>query len=91
MFAYFTINYHSCIIIGKGRNSSVPTEVAIAAVTVAVMAVVVMFGRTSKTTVVATIMVVLLLVLVAFWWSGSNTGTFRSPLQDLGVSLLNKT
>ncbi|WJX37816.1 Serine/threonine-protein phosphatase 5, variant 2 [Trifolium repens] len=77
-----SIDFHS---IGKGRNSSVPTEVAIAAVTVAVMAVVVMFGRTSKTTVVATIMVVLLLVLVAFWWSGSNTGTFRSPLQDLDV------
>lgn len=87
MFAYFTINYHSCIIIGKGRNSSVPTEIAIAAVTVAVMAVAVMLFRTSKTTIVATIVVGLLLVLGAWWWSGCNTGTFRSHLQDLGLSL----
>ncbi|KEH33779.1 serine/threonine-protein phosphatase 5 isoform X1 [Medicago truncatula] len=70
--------------IGKRRNSSVPTEVAIAAVTVAVMAVVVMLVRTSKTTIVATIVVGLLLVLGA-WWSSCNTGTFRSHLQDLDV------
>ncbi|XP_004499994.1 serine/threonine-protein phosphatase 5 isoform X1 [Cicer arietinum] len=59
--------------IGKGRNSSVPTEIAIAAVTVAVMAVAVMLFRTSKTTIVATIVVGLLLVLGAWWWSGCNT------------------
>ena len=90
MFACFTINYHSCIIIGKRRNYSVPTEVAIAAVTVAVMAVVVMLVKTSKTTIVATIVVGLLLVLGA-WWSSCNTGTFRSHLQDLGIALSNKT
>ncbi|XP_058788226.1 serine/threonine-protein phosphatase 5 isoform X1 [Vicia villosa] len=66
-----TIDFRS---IGKGRNSSVPTEGAIAAVTVAVMAVVVMLLRTSKTTLVAAIVVVgLLLVLWAFWWNGYNT------------------
>lgn len=78
----------SLFIIGKGRNSSVPTEVAMAAVTVAVMSVVVMLFRTSKTTLAAAIVVVgLLLVLWAFWWNGYNTGTFRSHLQDPSLSL----
>lgn len=76
-----------CIIIGKGRNSSVSTEVAIAAVTVAVMAAAVMLFRTSKTTIVVAIVVGLLLLLGAYWWSGHNTGTFRSLLHDLGLSL----
>ncbi|KAG5017465.1 hypothetical protein JHK82_023080 [Glycine max] len=61
--------------IGKGRNSSVSTEVAIAAVTVAVMAAAVMLFRTSKTTIVVAIVVGLLLLLGAYWWSGHNTGT----------------
>ncbi|KAJ7960702.1 Serine/threonine-protein phosphatase [Quillaja saponaria] len=61
-----SIDFHS---IGKGPNSSVSTEVAIATVTVAVMAVVVMLVKTSKTTVAAAI-VVGLLVLGACWWSG---------------------
>ncbi|XP_061340320.1 serine/threonine-protein phosphatase 5 isoform X1 [Gastrolobium bilobum] len=65
-----SLDFHS---IGKGRNSSVPTEVAIAAVTVAVMAAAVMLFRTSKTTIVAAIVVVLLLILGACWWSGRNT------------------
>ncbi|KAL5164952.1 Serine/threonine-protein phosphatase 5 [Glycine soja] len=59
--------------IGKGRNSSVSTEVAIAAVTVAVMAAAVMLFRTSKTTIVVAIVVGLLLLLGAYWWSGHNT------------------
>ncbi|CAJ1964431.1 unnamed protein product [Sphenostylis stenocarpa] len=59
--------------IGKGRDSSVPTEVAIAAVTVAVMAAAVMLFRTSKTTIVVAIVVGLLLLLGAYWWSGHNT------------------
>ncbi|KAG4920943.1 hypothetical protein JHK86_049756 [Glycine max] len=71
--------------IGKGRNSSVSTEVAIAAVTVAVMAAAVMLFRTSKTTIVVAIVVGLLLLLGAYWWSGHNTGTFRSLLHDLDV------
>ncbi|KAF7815769.1 serine/threonine-protein phosphatase 5 isoform X1 [Senna tora] len=65
-----SIDFHS---IGKGRNSSVSTEMAIAAVTVAVVAAVVMLFRTSVTTVVAAIMVGLLLLLGAYWWSGCNT------------------
>ncbi|KAL2322572.1 hypothetical protein Fmac_026951 [Flemingia macrophylla] len=63
-----SIDFHT---IGKGRNS-VPTEVAIAAVTVAVMAAAMLF-RTSKTTIVVAIVVGLLLLLWAFWWSGHNT------------------
>ncbi|XP_027340580.1 serine/threonine-protein phosphatase 5 isoform X1 [Abrus precatorius] len=65
-----SIDFHS---IGKGRNSSVPTEVAIAAVTVAVMAAAVMLFRTSKTTIVVAIVVGLLLLLGAFWWTGHDT------------------
>ncbi|RDX92625.1 Serine/threonine-protein phosphatase 5 [Mucuna pruriens] len=65
-----SIDFHT---IGKGRNSSVPTEVAIAAVTVAVMAAAVMLFRTSKTTIVVAIVVGLLLLLGACWWSGHNT------------------
>jgi len=65
----------------------VPTEVAIAAVTVAVMAAGVMLFRTSKTTIVIAIVVGLLLLLGAYWWSGHNTGTFRSPLHDPDLSL----
>ncbi|KAK7305036.1 hypothetical protein VNO77_42935 [Canavalia gladiata] len=65
-----SIDFHS---IGKGHNSSVPTEVAIAAVTVAVMAAAVMLFRTSKTTIVVAIVVGLLLLLGAYWWSGHNT------------------
>ncbi|KAK7333599.1 hypothetical protein VNO80_30374 [Phaseolus coccineus] len=65
-----SIDFHT---IGKGRNSSVPTEVAIAAVTVAVMAAAVMLFRTSKTTIVIAIVVGLLLLLGAYWWSGHNT------------------
>ncbi|QCD78423.1 serine/threonine-protein phosphatase 5 isoform X1 [Vigna unguiculata] len=64
-----SIDFHT---IGKGRNSSVPTEVAIAAV-VAVMAAAVMLFRTSKTTIVIAIVVGLLLLLGAYWWSGHNT------------------
>ncbi|KAK7316721.1 hypothetical protein RJT34_00390 [Clitoria ternatea] len=64
-----SIDFHS---IGKSHNSSVPTEVAIAAVTVAVMAAAVMLFRTSKTTIVVAIVVGLLLLLGA-WWSGRNT------------------
>nr|KYP47649.1 Serine/threonine protein phosphatase 5 [Cajanus cajan] len=64
-----SIDFHT---IGKGRNSSVTTEVAIAAVTVAVMAAAMLF-RTSKTTIVVAIVVGLLLLLGAFWWSGHNT------------------
>ncbi|OIV92245.1 hypothetical protein TanjilG_00263 [Lupinus angustifolius] len=65
-----SIDYKS---IGKGRNSSVPTKMAIAAVTVAVMAVVVMLFRSSMTIIVAAIVVGLLLLLGAFGWSGRNT------------------
>ncbi|CAL0309730.1 unnamed protein product [Lupinus luteus] len=65
-----SIDYKS---IGKSRNSSVPTKMAIAAVTVAVMAVVVMLFRSSMTIIVAAIVVGLLLLLGAFRWSGHNT------------------
>ncbi|KAL1332270.1 serine/threonine-protein phosphatase 5 isoform X1 [Arachis ipaensis] len=64
-----SIDYHS---IGKGHNYSVPTEVAIAAVTVAVMAALVMF-KTSKATIISAIVIGLLLLLGAYWWSGRNT------------------
>ncbi|KAF7833541.1 serine/threonine-protein phosphatase 5 isoform X1 [Senna tora] len=57
----------------KGHNSFVPTEVAIAAVTVAVMAAVVMLFRTSATTMVAAVVVGLLLLLGAYWWSNYNS------------------
>ncbi|MED6222974.1 Serine/threonine-protein phosphatase 5 [Stylosanthes scabra] len=71
-----SIDYHS---IGKGHNTSVSTEMAIAAVTVAVMAALVMF-KTSKATIISAIVIGLLLLLGAYWWSGRNTGIFRSHL-----------
>ena len=64
-----------------------PTEVAIAAVTVAVMAAVVMLFRTSKATIVGAIVIGLLLLLGAYRWSDRNTGIFRSHLHDPGLSL----
>ncbi|XP_054799323.1 serine/threonine-protein phosphatase 5 isoform X1 [Prosopis cineraria] len=64
-----SIDFHS---IGKGHNSLMPTEVTIAAVTVAVMAAVVMLFRTSVATMVAAVVVGLLLLLGAYRWSSSN-------------------
>ncbi|XP_028778502.1 serine/threonine-protein phosphatase 5-like isoform X1 [Neltuma alba] len=72
--------------IGKGHNSLMPTELAIAAVTVAVMAAVVMLFRTSVATMVAAVVVGLLLLLGAYWWSSYDAGIIsRSDLHDLDV------
>ncbi|KAM6549832.1 hypothetical protein CsatB_021508 [Cannabis sativa] len=79
-----SIDFHT---IGATPSSpSVSTQVAVAAVTVAIAAAMVMRVGTTTGIVVATILGVLLIVLGAYWWSGCIGGVrVKNRVNDLDV------
>ncbi|KAF4376529.1 hypothetical protein F8388_025400 [Cannabis sativa] len=85
-----SIDFHT---IGATPSSpSVSTQVAVAAVTVAIAAAMVMRVGTTTGIVVATILGVLLIVLGAYWWSGCIGGVrVKNRVNDLVVLALSVT
>lgn len=63
-----------------------PTEVAVAAIAIAIVAAMLMMVGTTTAIIIATIVVVVVMILGARWFSGSITGVFtKSQVHNLGL------